>query len=184
VGLAYSPGESWEVGARFCATGFRLGVRRQLARQDENGIDVTVGFGVGRAAFDPPVDGVFSTIRVDSFSRWNLDLPVTVGQHGSGYRWWAGPRIVYSAMSQDMSVSLTGDEVVSGTISGHGLFLGASLGVALGFRTVFVGPELTLAWMLGSAEVRASDTKNMNVAETVTTDAFIVYPGVAVMGEF
>ena len=184
VGLAYSPVESWEVAARFCATGWRLGVRRQLANQDENGIDFTVGFGVGRAAFDPPVDDVFGTIRVDNFSRWNLDLPITLGQHGSGYRWWAGPRIVYSAMSQDMTVSLTGDEVVRGTIAGHGLYLGASLGVALGFRSVFVGPELTLAWLFGKAEVRASDTNNLNVVETVSTDAFIAYPGVAVMGEF
>ena len=184
VGLAYSPIESWEVSARFCATAWRLGVRRQLARQEENGIDFTVGIGVGRAAFDPPVDGVFSTIHVDNFSRWNFDIPITLGQHGEGYRWWAGPRIVYSSMSQDMTLSLTGDEVVRGTISGHGLYLGASLGVALGFRTVFVGPELTLAWLLGSAVVRASDTNNVNIVETVTTDVLIIYPGIAVMGEF
>jgi hypothetical protein len=98
------------------ATGFRLGVRRQLATQDENGIDLTVGFGVGRAAFDPPAEGVFSTIRVDHFSRWNFDVPVTVGQHGSGYRWWAGPRIVYSAMSQDMNLD---EECDLGTANGQ-----------------------------------------------------------------
>jgi hypothetical protein len=183
LGLAYSPVEGWEVSARFCATTWRLGVRRQLATQDEDGIDVTVGVGVGRAAFDPPVGDVFSTIRVDNFSRWNLDLPITVGQHGSGYRWWGGPRIVYTAMSQDMTVSLAGDEVIRGSISGRGLYLGASLGVALGFRSVFVGPELTVAWLLGSADVRASDG-DLNVAETVDTGALVIYPGVAVMGEF
>ena len=184
VGLAYSPIESWEVGARFHATGWRFGVRRQLTTQDENGFDLTVGFGFGRAAFDPPVGGLFGSIHVDNFSRWNLDVPITLGQHGSGYRWWAGPRLVYSAMSQDMTLSLANDELVRGTISGHGLFLGASVGVALGFRTVFVGPELTLAWLFGSADVRASDTKNVSISESVTTNALIVYPGVAVMGEF
>jgi hypothetical protein len=184
VGLAYSPIESWEVGARFCANGWRFGVRRQLATQDESGIDLTIGFGFGRAAFDPPVGGLFSSIRVDNFSRWNLDIPITLGQHGSGYRWWGGPRIVYSAMSQDMTLSLANDELVRGTISGHGLFLGASVGVALGFRTVFVGPELTLAWLFGSADVRASDSKTVSISESVTTGALIVYPGVAVMGEF
>jgi hypothetical protein len=184
LGLSYSPIESWEVTARFCATGWRLGVRRQFATQDENGIDFTVGFGVGRAAFDPPVGDVFDSIHVDNFSRWNLDLPVTLGQHAPGYRWWAGPRIVYSSMSQDMRLSFSGDEQVRGSISGHGLYLGASVGVALGFRSVFVGPELTLAWLLGSADVRASDGKYVNIAETVSIDAFIVYPGVAVMGEF
>lgn len=184
VGLAYSPGEDWEVGVRFSATSWRVGVRRQLASQDENGIDFTVGVGLGSAAFGPPVDSVFGTIRVDNFSRWNFDLPVTLGQHGSGYRWWAGPRLVYSAMSQDMTLSLAGDEVVRGNISGHGLYLGASLGVALGFGTVFVGPELTLAWMLGSATVRASDNHDVSIVDDLTTDAFIVYPGVAVMGEF
>jgi hypothetical protein len=50
--------------------------------------------------------------------------------------------------------------------------------------TSFIGPELTLAWLFGSAQVRASDSDNVNVVETVTTDAFIIYPGVAVMGEF
>jgi hypothetical protein len=87
-------------------------------------------------------------------------------------------------MSQDMTLSLANDELVRGTISGHGLFLGASVGVALGFRTVFVGPELTLAWLFGSADVRASDSKTVSISESVTTGALIVYPGVAVMGEF
>ena len=52
------------------------------------------------AAFTPPVEDVLDTVSIDDFSRWNLDLPVAVGQHGSWYRWWAGPHFSYSSMSQ------------------------------------------------------------------------------------
>jgi hypothetical protein len=184
IGVAYAPREGWEVGARFAASGWRAGVRRQLLAQELAGIDLTVGLGVGRAAFDPPVDSVLKTLRVDDFSRWNVDLPVTLGRHGSWYRWWVGPRLAYSRMSQAMTLNLPREGItVTGTVAGNGYYFGASAGAAFGYRSFFVGPEMTMVWLVGRAVVTA-ETMMMTSTETVKLDALIVYPGFAVMGEF
>jgi hypothetical protein len=179
VGLVYSPWRGSAVGARLSASGWRVGVRAQLFEQGQSGVDLTVGFGFGRAAFDPPIASVLSTIRVNNFSRWNLDVPITLGRHSSWYRWWGGPRLAYSIMSQSMSLTLQHDDAVIGTVLGSGFYLGASVGAALGFRSVFVGPEMTVAWLFGRADVTA-----LGFTENVTIDALIIYPAFAVMGEF
>jgi hypothetical protein len=179
LGVAYVPVERWEIGVRLAASGWRFGVRTQLLQQDQAGIDLTVGFGVGRAAFDPPVHSVLETVEVADFSRWNLDLPVALGRHDSWYRWWGGPRVVYSRMSQSMTLTIPGEPTVTGTVSGSGIYLGGAAGVAFGYRSLFVGPELTVVWLIGRADVTALD-----VTDSVRLDTLVVYPGFALMGEF
>jgi hypothetical protein len=181
AGLAYSPFDRWEASLRFAATGWRLGVRRQLFAQDEAGVDFTVGLGFGTALLDPPIHEILGTIEVDDFVRYNLDLPITVGNHGSWYRWWAGPRLLYSGMSESMTLTLhvPYDTTVTGSVSGHGVYLGAFAGAAFGYRSLFIGPELTVVELLGSAEVRAA-----GATTRASLDSFVVYPAIALMGEF
>jgi hypothetical protein len=179
AGLAYAPFERWEASVRFAASGWRLGARRQLLAQDENGVDFSVGVGVGSAAFDPPIHDVLDTIEVARFVRWNFDAPVTLGRHGSWYRWWLGPRFLYSSMSETLTLHLPSDTTVTGTISGSGLYVGGFAGAALGYRTFFLGPELTLVELVGHANVSAAGTTTR-----ASLDSFIVYPALAVMGEF
>jgi hypothetical protein len=181
AGLAYSPLERWEASLRFAATGWRIGVRRQLLEQDRAGVDFTVGVGFGTALFDPPIHEILGTIEVNDFARYNLDLPITVGTHGSWYRWWAGPRLLYSAMSETMTLTLRvpNETKVTGSVSGQGLYVGGAAGAALGYRSLFIGPELVVVELVGSAEVRAVGTTTR-----ASLDSFIVYPAIALMGEF
>jgi hypothetical protein len=181
AGLAYSPIERWEASLRFAATGWRIGARRQLLEQDEAGVDFTVGAGFGTALFDPPIHEILGTLEVDDFVRYNLDLSITVGTHGSWYRWWAGPRLLYSSMSERMTLTLhvPVDTTVTGSVSGQGLYVGAGAGTALGYRSLFIGPELSVVELLGSADVRAVGTTTR-----ASLDSFIVYPAIALMGEF
>src|SRR5262245_29529147 len=87
-GVAYAPWQSWELGLRLTTAGWRLAVRRQLLGQVDSGVDLSVGLGAGRSLFDPPVDSVLDRLTFDGFSRWNFDLPVALGRHGSWYRVW------------------------------------------------------------------------------------------------
>ncbi len=178
VGAAYAPVESWEVGVRYAAAGWRLGVRRQILRQEVHGIDLTLGLGGGRAAIEPPVDNVLDTIEIEDFVRWNFDVPITLGKHGSWYRWWTGPRFVYSSMSQAMTLTLPGESRELASISGDAFYVGGYFGAAFGYRAFFIGPELTLVELFGSAEVRALDT-----TQDVDITTFIVYPALAVIVE-
>jgi hypothetical protein len=138
-----------------------------------------VGIGLGSAAFDPPIHQVLDTIEVNDFVRWNFDLPITVGGHGSWYRWWAGPRLLFSSMSERMTLHLPYDTTVSGSVSGRGLYVGGFAGTAFGYRWLFVGPELTLVELVGRADVSAVGTTTR-----ASLNSFIVYPAIAVMGEF
>jgi hypothetical protein len=179
VGLAYAPWRSWELGARLATSGWRLAVRHQFLEQQEAGFDFSVGFGAGGALFDPPISRVLDKLRAEGFSRWNLDVPIAIGKHGSWYRWWGGPRLVYSTTSQDMILTIPNEAEVRGTVAGHAFYVGGHAGAALGFRSLFIGPELTLVRLLGSAEVTAIGTTTR-----VSINAFVVYPAFAVMGEF
>jgi hypothetical protein len=179
LGVAYAPFEHWEVGLRAAASGYRLGVRRQLLLQKTHGVDLTIGLGVGRAAFEPPVSSVLSTIEVEDFVRWSFDLPVAVGKHGDWYRWWAGPRLLYATISQRVTLALPGEEVEVASISGKGWYVGAQGGAVFGYKHVFIGPELTLVQLFADAEVAA-----LGQSETVDLDSFVIYPGLALMGEF
>ena len=177
--IAYAPFEQWEASLRFAATGWRLGVRRQLLAQADSGVDLTVGIGLGSAAFNPPIHKVLDKIEVNHFSRWNVDVPITVGGHGSWYRWWMGPHLLYSSMSETMTLHLPYDTTVTGSVSGHGLYVGGFAGTAFGYDTLFIGPELTLVELVGSAEVNAVGTTTQ-----ARLNSFIVYPAIAFMGEF
>jgi hypothetical protein len=179
VGVGYAPLESWEVTARFAASGWRAGVRRQLMTQEGSGVDVALGVGVGSAAFDPPIHRVLATIEVDHFDRWNFDVPLVLGRHGVWYRWWIGAHVVYSLMSENMTLHLQNDTTVTGSVSGRGLYAGGYAGAALGYRSLFVGPELTLAELFGHADVEA-----MGERTRADLSSLVVYPSIAVMGEF
>ena len=179
VGIASSVFERWELGLRFATSGFRLGVRHQLLEQAESGVDFTVGLGVGRAIFIPPIHDVLDSLTVDDFERWNFDVPVTVGQHGVWYRWWAGPRIALSTVSQTMTLTLPNTPPVTATVSGNGFYLGAHAGTAFGYKSVFIGPELTLVGLFGAADVEL-----MGETRRVGIGSFVIAPAFAVMGEF
>jgi hypothetical protein len=181
VGFAVSPFERWELGLRIATSGWRFGVRRQLLVQEEHRFDLSVGLGAGLALFTPPVDDVFESVAIRDFVRWNIDAPISFGQHGSWYRWWAGPRIFYSNVSQTMTLTLAppNEDSISGDIAAHALYLGGFGGAAFGYRSVFIGPELVVVGLVGNAR--------MDVLGTRTHAAIyglLVYPAFALMGEF
>ncbi|HKY39174.1 MAG TPA: hypothetical protein VJN18_24715 [Polyangiaceae bacterium] len=184
LGVDYGVAEKWEVGARLATSGWRLSARRQLLTQEAHGIDLSAGLGAGRALLTPPVQRVFESLEVSDFWRWNVDLPVALGRHGSWYRVWGGPRLLYSWVSQTMTLTLddlgTAEPVrASGKFSGRGLYAGAYAGAALGYRSLFIGPELTLVYLFGSADVDSLGSR-----QNVAVESLVVYPAFAVMGEF
>jgi hypothetical protein len=179
VGIATGAFESWEVGARLAASDWRLGVRHQFFRQAESSVDLSVGVGFGTSIFDPPIGRALSSVEIEDYGRYNLDFPVTLGRSGVWYRWWIGPKLMLSRVSQRMSVELSGGEVVTGSVDASGLYLGAFAGAALGYRSIFIGPELAVVRLIGNAELRV-------YGQNVTSDisGTVIHPAFAVMGEF
>jgi hypothetical protein len=181
AGLAYAPLHRTEVSVRFVGSGWRLGGRYQLLEQGVNSSwDLTMGLGATRQTFSFPVDNVLDILKIDDFRRYTVDLPIAFGRRGTWYRIWGGPRLLYTTGHTQMTLTIPGsNEVEVATADSSGVFYGTQTGFALGYKHVFLGFELNLVKFKGSAELTA-----LKATRQVNLDTFVVYPGIALMGEF
>jgi hypothetical protein len=181
AGLAYSPLHRTEVSLRFVGAGWRLGGRYQLLEQGVNSSwDLSMGFGATRQTFSFPVDNVIDILKIDDFKRYTIDLPVAFGRRGSWYRIWGGPRLLFTTGHTQMTLTIpNSNEIEVATADSSGFFYGTQTGFALGYKNVFLGFELNLVKFKGTAELMAPGARR-----NVNLDTFVVYPGIALMGEF
>lgn len=181
AGLAYAPLHRTEVSLRFVGAGWRMGGRYQLLEQGVNSSwDLSMGLGATRQTFSFPVDNVIDILKIDDFRRYTVDLPIAFGRRGRWYRIWGGPRLLYTTGHTQMTLTIPGSSTVEvATADSSGFFYGTQTGFALGYQHVFIGFELNLVKFKGTADLTAlGATRNVNL------DTFVVYPGIALMGEF
>jgi hypothetical protein len=183
AGIAVGLLKNWEVSARITAGNLRFASRYQFLHQDEDGVDLSGGLGFGFAFTNPPLAQVFESMETQRFSRWTIDVPLVFGKHAEWYRWWAGPRMMYAGTNQDLSLDLPNDPTITGTVSGKELYLGATVGVVMGYDWIFMGPELTLVGLLGQADVTAQGG-GLTADDVVQLGSLIFHPSMAVMMEF
>ncbi len=199
VGVTYAPGANWEVGLRYAASAWRIGVRRQLLRQHRPddaatdagpdpiptaGWDVTIGLGIQRSGFSLPIGDILPIVRLDEFARWNIDIPLVAGRQGDFYRIWGGPRLVYSHYGASLALSApgAGGAVASedlARVSGQGAIFGLQGGAAIGYKVLFLAFELTVVRFLGTARLDA-----FGAGRDIDTGTWILYPGVALLGQW
>jgi hypothetical protein len=178
--LAYAVQDRIEVGIRYAGQGWRLGGRYQLLRRDEGPCDLVVGLGVARSTYKLPLTDVIPVIEMDDFTRWTFDVPLTAGTSRSWYRVWAGPKFAYSRFDTAMRLVIPNEPPEVATFDGHSTFFGGQAGVAVGFRNVFFGLELTVGHLSGSASAAMSTA---GVARSADLAGTIVYPAFGLMGE-
>lgn len=182
VGLAYVPVERFEVGVRWASSAWRLGVRYQFLTRERNGIDLTLGLGAARYTIQFPINDEISVLKVDDFSRWQVDIPLLIGKSGNWYRWWAGPKVMLTTFKTEMRFEPPpefGNTMQLAKFTGTGGYYALQAGFALGYKKVFLGFELTVARLFGHAK-----TTILGVERTTPVDSFIIYPCLGLMGEF
>jgi hypothetical protein len=184
VGVAYTLLDHFEVGGRLTSGAWRLGARYQLLQQALQQLDGTVSLGGGHYSYEFPLSDQIPFIKLEDFSRWQVDLAFLVGRHGDWYRVWGGPRLLFSfyetelVFQQPSIPGVTTEKIVLASLDGAGTYLGGQLGAALGYKHVFLGFELTVAKFWTSAKLKLlQDEHDANL------DTFIVYPGFALMLE-
>ena len=172
---------------RYAAGSWRLAGRRQLLAQslDGEGYDLTVGLGIQRFSFGFPVDNVIDIIRLDDFSRWALDIPMAIGRRGDFYRVWGGPRVMLTSYSTQLMIEAPARRAGAvasrdlAKVEGSGAYLGAQAGAAFGYRWLFLAFEMTVVRMVGTAHIDVFGRRT-----EADTGTWIIYPGIAVLGEF
>jgi hypothetical protein len=183
-GVAYNPVDRWETSLDYAGGAWRLGGRHQWLAQEEDGADLSVGVGLSRYARDFPIADIIDIIDLDGYRRWTLDLPIAIGRHGSYYRVWTGPKVAF--MHQSAALVLHNparadvaahDDVASA--SGNASLWGGHAGGALGYRSLFLAVELTIARLIGTAELNV-----FGRTTSADTSSWVISPGIALMGAF
>lgn len=190
IGLAVGVAEDAEVQGRLTSGGFRLGGRYQFLHQEEHGVDLSSGLGIGRIRSELVLLDTLDLVEFQPFVRFQFDVPILVGRSGEWYRWWAGPRLMFVTYDSGLSVELPpveaadfeGSTIVA-ELDGHGVYVGAQAGVALGYQHVFLAVELTLAHFAAQADVGTSGTGSVGSVDLEGSGA-VIHPGVALMLEF
>jgi hypothetical protein len=183
----YTPFDRVELGIRYAGAGWRVGARYQLLRHETDPLDMTIGAGIARSAYEIPLASYIPVLEVDDFTRYTVDVPLQIGTSRSYYRVWGGPKFLYSHFSTAMRLSIPGvDTPDLASFEGHTLYYGGQVGFAIGYKYVFVAFELTLAGISGRGNVQTAPDPRNGEAVVHDTDisGFIIYPAFGFIGEF
>ncbi len=187
IGLGYTPLENFVVEGRYTVGALRLAGRYQLLHRAKHGLDLSAGLGLGRYVYEFPVGSTIPIVELDDFTRYQLDLPIQLGVSGDWYRVWGGPRLLATFYSTRLALTYPNipgaganqPENVLASLDGTGFYAGGQAGVALGYKKVFLGFELTLAEFWTHATLDAFG-RHLEV----DISSFVIAPGIALMGEF
>lgn len=185
IGVGVSVIDNLEVSLRYSVNALRLGTRYQFLTKAKHGVDLSVGAGVGYYVFSFPVGTILDIVELEDFSRWQFDFPILIGTHGKWYRVWGGPRLMFTTFSTSLTMNLPSStgypgEIEIASFSGTGAYYGGQVGAAFGYKYVFLGIELTLAQLFSSGDLDAFGKRSLSV----DLDSFVIYPAIALMGEF
>ena len=158
---AYGIADGLEVDLRYALSAWRLGARWQMIRPQgpERPLAGSLGIGVSRYVFSLGVpDYLEPIVDVDDFTRWDVDVPVLFGASHDMFHVWGGPKVVASFMSAGIDVCTRIDtaerecvERTTATLDGNAFYFAGQIGGAVGYKHVWLGAELTTAYVTGEA---------------------------------
>lgn len=185
VGIAYTPLDRFEISLRYTGA-IRLGARYQFLDQAAHGVDLSAGLGAARYTFTFPVSNVLDIIKLEDFERWQFDLPLLAGAHGDWYRAWGGPKAMFTTFSTRLVLGLpsvpgtSSEQTEIASFEGTAFYLGGQAGAALGYKHVFFGFELSMAYLTAASELSVANKP----VRSVDLNSLIIAPGVGLMAEF
>ena len=156
-----------DAGLRYSVNAVRLDVKYRFfqAVQGDSRVDVAAGLAGSHYVFDNPAFSVLELVHLSEFSRWDVEVPIYASyEWGNWIRAYAAAKYIYSRTELDEH--LVADAEQATYLSGidfrlqdtlHTHFIGASAGLKVGYRWVFLVAELTGGYALGSVRVLGAD---------------------------
>lgn len=141
-----------DAGLRWTALGVHADAKLALLR-DAAGWDLAVSIGAGRSFFGGPVvRALDAAVIIDTFTRWDVAVPVIAGRRlGRWGRVWGGPKVIVAHVDVEAQVrNAAGTDAVSATL----LYAGGFAGIAAGSGPLEVFVELTALHLSSSPTVR------------------------------
>jgi hypothetical protein len=181
--VAYVPVEKLEVSLRYAGSALRLGTRYQLLGSETGPFDMSAGIGVSRFTYALPISDYIPVLKMDDFTRWQIDVPLLMGMQNRFFRFWAGPRFVATFFDTRLTLDLQVEDKVLASMSGNAYYVGGQSGIGVGYRWIFLAFELTVTEMMGHAQVSAPLITDMP-SRTLDLNGLVIYPSIGLMGEF
>ncbi len=184
VGVGFTVVDNLEISLRYATSSLRLGSRYQFLNKAKHGIDASAGLGLGYFVLDLPLDAI-PIIKLEDFSRFQVDVPIVFGTRGSWYRLWGGPRFMYTRFGTELKLEIEASSTVSAktelaSFSGNGFYVGGQAGVAVGYKYVFLAFEFTFVRLIMNGDLSVLQKP----VEKFDLSSNIVYPSLGLMGEF
>jgi hypothetical protein len=182
--FAYVPWRRLEVSLRYASSALRVGSRYQLLDRNAGApFDLSAGVGVARFTYAIPIGDYLPILKVDDFTRWQLDVPLLIGLQNRWFRTWFGPRFLATFFDSALRLDLKVEDRVLASMSGSAYYVGGQGGIGFGYRWVFLAFELTVTELIGSAKFEASALQD-SPSHTVDLSGLVIYPTLGLMGEF
>ena len=180
LGIAYTLIDRVEANLRFAGHAFRFGGRYQILKRDSGPFDLTVGVGVSRFTYEFPISDQIPVLKLDDFSRWQLDVPILMGTSYDFLRVWIGPKLLFTWFETQLTLQIP-DDVTVARFDGHATYAGGQAGLALGYKHAFLAIELTIAESFGTA--RTTVNAFATPVHETKLSTLIVYPSIGLMLE-
>jgi hypothetical protein len=164
IGLALSPPgtgidlmlrrgftDQLDVGVRYTTTGLHADAKFMFLRPTApDGWTGSLSLGYAYHNFDGFIFDVLELLRIDDFSRHDLEVPIIFGKKLRYGHYWLGPKLVVAFVSIDAKLEYADETLqTDDTIYYYGGFAGASFG----YRGVEVFAELTVMEMLAEPTI-------------------------------
>jgi len=161
--------ETLDVGVRVTGNSVRGDGRYRLFHAGEDGegwlarqsLDVSLGLGVTRHFFSNPLFTALKNISVDGFSRWDVDVPLSISaEYGRVFKVYGTARYLYSHTWMDPTVVEVGRQVAELTGTPGGVpaevpmhYAGLTGGAAVGYGPLHLFFELTAGYTTCTPEI-------------------------------
>lgn len=195
--IGYGLFDRTEVDLRYALSALRLGFRYQFlgplgtSGKASHGFVGTVGLGASHYAEAIPVPDVLDkVIDAKDFVRNEVDVPLQFGWSSDLFHVWFGPKLVYSRFGSSLSVC-TGIDTqtkmcttrAGARVHGSALFTAGQVGAAIGWKHVWFAAELTVAYLVASADGTVTDG-NTTIDRHFAPSDLVVYPAFGLLGRF
>ena len=181
VSVAVGLSQRFALSLRASGNAARAAVRWQFLRVAP-GFYGALGLGVSTYFYGFPVQQFVPDLSLDSFSRTELDIPLSFGWSGKLGHVWFGPKLVFSRYDARVTACLDRADSrcvheATVAIDGTAFYFAGQLGAAIGWKRFWIAAELTVAYVSAGADVGLSSSGHTR-QHRVGSDGIVLQPAI------
>jgi len=183
--------EDLDVGLRYSITALRLDLKLRFFHVGVDDVtknhNLSIGLGVSKYLFNNPVFEALEYLKIDGFSRWDVEVPLLYSwEYKSYFAFYGGFKYIYTSFELDQNLygiqkhvsNMANIAPITDSVRSDMHLFGGTIGLAGGAKNIWVYTELTAGYTylrptLYSFVDGKSRRRNL--------DGFSLYPAIGVV---